>query len=452
MKKLKPFQAEGARWLSTKRFALLADEMGLGKSAQTIAACDIIFASRILIVCPAIARPMWVKEFRKFSDYPRRFHVPLTRKDIPRPGGSVVLSYDLATYLWKEKLWRGQDFDVAIFDEGHFLKEFKATRTQACLGVSGFARQAKRTWILTGTPMPNHAGELWPFLITGGRTTLKFDAFIRRFCTTAPGFSHKWAARVTGTQKGRLPELAELLSPLMLRRTVDEVLPDLPPLTFSERLVEPGPVSMPKELLDRVADELGFLEDHLGPENKLLTVEDMNLLEALAQSVATLRLYNGLQKVAPALERVTDRLKNKACKKIILFAVHREVINQLRLGLRPFGAVSLHGGTSPKKKQEHIDRFQNDPSCKVVICNIKTAGTAVTLTAANREMFVEYEWCPADNFQAAKRAHRIGTTKPVFAEFLSIAGSIDEKITTAVRRKTRDAQALFDSINDAKSR
>jgi SWI/SNF-related matrix-associated actin-dependent regulator 1 of chromatin subfamily A len=129
--------------------------------------------------------------------------------------------------------------------------------------------------------------------------------------------------------------------------------------------------------------------------------------------------------------------------KIVLFACHRMVIEGLREGLRKYGAVTLYGGTPPAKRQINIDKFQKDKRCRVFIANIQAAGTSVTLTAAAEAMFVECDWTPANNAQAAMRVHRIGQTRPVRIRYCSLANSTDEKVTDALRRKSRDELAIF---------
>ena len=60
--KLYPYQDFGRAWLWPKQYAILADDMGLGKSAQAITASRDF--DRILVVCPAIARENWAREFK----------------------------------------------------------------------------------------------------------------------------------------------------------------------------------------------------------------------------------------------------------------------------------------------------------------------------------------------------------------------------------------------------
>jgi len=94
------------------------------------------------------------------------------------------------------------------------------------------------------------------------------------------------------------------------------------------------------------------------------------------------------------------------------------------------------GGTTEKDRVKAIDDFQTDPNVRLIAAQLTAASTAVTLTAASDVLFLEQSWTPAVNAQAAKRAHRIGQTRPVHVRTLVIANSIDEAVAETLARKT----------------
>lgn len=451
-----PYQVEGAKWLSTRRTAILADEMGLGKSCQAITAADLAQAKNVLVLCPASARVNWVREFEKFSNYPpenspRSFTVLFDRKTEILPGNSAVASYDIAAAC-PEKFSR--PWDLMILDEVHFLKSAEAKRTHAVLGKEGIVRHAARIWAITGTPAPNNASELWPLLFTFGVTTLSFEKWVERFCNS---YSYQGRRQISGTKMSRVGEVKALLKPHMLRRMKDEVMKELPPIFFQQMFVEPGiveieleasfthwiyPEDRKQELFDKLKKEEELVEATIGHAG--LGREGMMALEALATSVSTLRRYIGLQKVPPVAEMIADELERNAYEKVVIFAIHRDVIEGLRTRLAKFGAVTLYGGTEPDKRHRNIQRFQTNPKCRVFIGNITAAGTAITLTAAHNVVFVEQDWVPGNNAQAAMRCHRIGQKKPVTVRFVGVADSIDEHIAETLRRKVKELTALID--------
>lgn len=445
--KLFPFQEAGASWLASKRFALLADEMGLGKSAQAITACDAIGAGDILVICPAVARVNWEREFKKFSTVDRPLYLAMGGVNGPPPQtGSIICSYEMAIKYNEVGLFH-RGFDVLILDEAHYLKSAKSERSVKVLGKEGICRHAKRTWALTGTPMPNHPAELWPLMRVFGATKLTFEAFIEKYCEVSfprggGGPSRKFRT-IRGARPGSLRELRTSLDTMMLRRKKATVLPELPPAFITEHLVERGDVAIDVITKSKIEEEMKVVQAQLQPCAGNATQKDIfAVLEGLAQSVSTLRRYLGLQKVQAAIDLVNQEIPDYY-DKVVLFTSHREVSERLVAGLRSYRPAVITGDTLPLKRQEQVDKFQNQKACKVFIGNIQAAGTAITLTAAHHVIFVEQEWVPASNEQALARCHRISQTEVVNARVLTVINSIDEMINAALRRKNKDIQALL---------
>lgn len=426
--------------------ALLADEMGLGKSAQAITAADQVGARSVVVLCPAVARVNWLREFDKFSPFSRPGAVIKTRHDKPVAGGVTACSYDLAIRPDVLRELKAVAPDVLVCDESHYLKSHDAQRTKAVLGKDGLVHTAERLWCLSGTPAPNDPSEIWLLLYVMGVYKHSRDAFIKRFCT---GYFDGCDFKVTGGKN--YGQLRDLLGQIMLRRKKEQVMLELPPIRFTDVVVEPGEVD----------EEVWFPEFRISPSSrrdlaeqdqaaqamlklKRRSGEDLfKLLEGMAGSMPTLRRWTGLSKVGPAVEIIKNDLAN-GVDKIVVFAIHRDVIMALSEALRPYGAVHLYGGTPPAKRQRNIDKFQRNPKCRIFIGQVAAAGTAITLTAASDVLFVEADWVPSNNAQAAMRVHRIGQSNPVLVRFLGAAGSIDEQVQKVLRRKTETLAKLFD--------
>ena len=435
-----PYQLQGSKWLAGQRFALLADEMGLGKSVQSIRAAESIGAKEILVICRAVGVSNWQREFGIWWSG-------------PKPNLTVT------SYESLHKVPVEAKFDVLIVDESHYVKEPNAKRTQAVLGKTGVVHRAKRTWLLTGTPTPNHAGELWTTLFTAGASRLSYDDFVARFCNTrTTGFG----LQITGTNSSRTSELRKIASPLTLRRTKEQVLKELPPIFYQDVIVQPGPVELmmaqsfvkytlhedgPEMLAKALEDELGVLNGIIGKgKDATLSWEAVKALESAAKSIMTLRRYTGLQKIQPVVDLISDELNNNAYSKIVLFAVHRDTVEVLRIKLKKFNANVIYGGSKPRRIEQRVKLFQENPKYRVLIGNIQSAGTTLTLTAANQVMFVEQSFVPGDMDQAAMRCHRIGQDKPVTVRFVGLADSIDQYIAAIVRRKTQEIRELMEGL------
>lgn len=452
-----PYQEVGAAFLSAKEQALLADEMGLGKSAQVIVGCDLVGAFDILIVCPAAVRINWDREFHRFSPMDRPSTIIETGKDKPAKGVNIV-SYDLLAS--NEKLrntLKGMKWDVLVLDEAHYLKERSAKRTKAAYGHAkypGLMHSAKRTWRLSGTPMPNNASELYTHLKSAGIEKRNYWDFVYDFCS---GFESDYGYKITGVKNTE--RLKGLLGQFMLRRKKDEVMTELPPIVFGNVTVERSEVELDPWFYEnwKPIGVPAFLEEMKMMDQSLKTglaaikkghhhnnEDSLRLLESFSKSTSTLRRYIGLAKLPRVHEILLEELESGAVEKLVIFAIHQQVIEQTREKFRKFGAVTLYGGTPTAKRQLHIDKFQNDPKCRVFIGNIQAAGTGITLTRAHEVAFIEADWVPANNAQAAMRCHRVGQTKPVRVRFFTCAGSVDEDVMRVIVHKTREIAKIVD--------
>lgn len=452
-----PYQEEGAQWLSTMQHALLADEMGLGKSAQAILASDIIAAQQILVVCPAALRVNWDREFRKFSPVNRPSTIIQSSREAPGEGLNII-SYDLLSSneklrtTLKSRLW-----DVLILDEAHYLKERAAKRTKSCYGHNkhpGLVHAAKRVWRLTGTPMPNNASELYTHLRSAGVVNKPYWDFVFEFCK---GFQSDYGYKITGVQN--VERLKDLLGQIMLRRKKDDVLKQLPPIHFQNVTVERSEVDIETFFYDnyreigipKFLEELKDMDTNLKNSLKMLKngykhvdEDSVRMLEGMAKSTATLRRYIGLAKSKRIFDIIEEELTTGAIDKIVLFAVHKQVIEEARVRFRKFNAVTLYGGTPENKRQHYIDEFQNNPKYRVFVGQVQAAGVGITLTAAHEVAFLEADWVPANNSQASMRCHRIGQAKPVRVRFFTLAGSVDEEVMRVITHKTREITKIFD--------
>lgn len=439
---LYPYQHQGAAFLSQKENGYLGDDMGLGKCAQAISACDFAGAKRILVIGPASARTNWLREFQKFQTIDRPLQVIFSATDSINSTGVSICSYDLIVRKEVQAELFSSNYDVIILDEVHFLKNRKARRTQAVLGqccsrIGGLIENAKQVYALSGTPAPNGPDELWTVihalfpkaLIHNGKV-LDYWSFLRRFCRYYQG---PYGIKITGGRN--ISELRARLRPYLLRRTKSQVLRELPELRISSITLDPK--TLIKELSDIEASMQG---DRI--REVLENADEKDGLAKIAYHVAQLRRLTGLSKVQPVVDLVKNELKS-GLEKVVLFAYHRDVIDQLMLELHEAGVVALHGGVSPKQRQHSIDSFQQDRNTRIFIGQITAAGTAINLTAASNLIFVEPSWVPAENLQAAMRVHRIGQKRGVLIRFVLLANSLDERITDTLRRKTAVLNELF---------
>lgn len=456
--KLHPYQIAGAQWLSKRSHAILGDKMGLGKTAQAITAADLVGASKILIVCRAVARRNWRHEFRIFSTRNRR--VLVVEADTQKLGSAentvVICSYE---GIDRTVAMLGDDcsFDLVVVDESHFVKSVKAKRSMLVFGPHGLIRKAKRLWCLTGTPTPNNASELWLPLFVFGATKLTLDKFIDEFCYTR---DYGYGKQVSGskTDPATVSKFQTLCAKVMLSRDLSDSKLNLPPVSFEDVVVEGGKVDFaahadfakfePADLMERIEDEYFILESILNGRH--MSDELLDMVKASASSITTLRRYVGLQKIEPTVTLLKGELESDSKLKIVIFAQHRSCISGLAQGLNEYNPVVVQGGSDPKATDEGIRDFQNRAGrARVFIGQTQAAGTSITLTAANEVVTVEKSWAPSDNAQAIARCVRIGQTRPVRVRNILLDDPIDVRMSDLIQKKTEEIFKLYSKENQS---
>lgn len=166
---------------------LLADEMGLGKSLQalTVAAIDfeLVLADRVLIVCPAGLKWNWQDEISKFTWFsscildgtPAERSKQLMEFRAKRTH-ILIVNYE-QVHVHLADLNR-MNFQIVIFDEAHYIKNWKSKRTKSCLALRG-----NRYMMLTGSPLLNQVNDLWTLLHLADKHRFpNYWLFVNRFC------------------------------------------------------------------------------------------------------------------------------------------------------------------------------------------------------------------------------------------------------------------------------
>jgi SNF2 family DNA or RNA helicase len=444
-------------FLKEKKVALLADEMGLGKSVQVIKALDYYnlknsvsgCVARVLVVCPAIVRRNWLNEFRTWSETGIEPSVLENRADFEKWDlRSAIVSYDGASHPQLQ----GRYFTHLVLDECHYLKSPTAVRTKAILGKEGICHKSSRIWALSGTPMPNHAGELWTTLYTFGRTKMSYGSFVSKFCITDGGKNKFTRGRpiILGSNPKTRGELQKLLQPIFLRRKASDEL-KLPPIRFGDVYVK-KPNTLPPDLLSEL-DVAKLKEEKLFMQRLVRSAEfkdeekAVQLLPTLAQSVATLRRYTGLMKVESLCELVTEEFENQVYGKIVIFAVHRAVVEGIRKRLIMLDPVIITGESHPAARDWALERFavnRGPNRSDILIANVKAAGIGVNMTHCNQVLFAEQDWTPSVNEQALKRCHRLGQQQSVFVRRAILDDSLDARIVKVLWKKTNEIQLTLD--------
>lgn len=446
-----PHQKDGVDFLAARRTAYLNWEPRVGKTATAIRAADKSQCRRILVLCPAVAKENWRRDFTRWQNITRPVSVihGLTGT-IPKgelDQHVVIVNYDLISR--KDSLIRGallrSKFDLLILDECHYLKGL-TLRTRAVFGkkfdgAGALMECCNRVWCLSGTPAPNHYGELYPVLRalhpdavkTAGGHVMNRAHFEDTFCQVR--VHPRFGRSIAGSKNGQ--DLKARLDGWMDHKKRKDVVATLPPVVMDTVVLSPHDLPGPFLTSLRQADNaVGQL---------LGDAQDDELLSRLsAAHIEQQRVVAGLCKAQLICPQVDEALSD-APGKVVMFGVHRDVLLALVTALRKYNPAVVHGGTSPGQRQDAIDRFERDTSCRVFIGQVTAAGTAISLAAADDVYIVEPSWTPAENVQAISRVVNLAKTRGVTVRFVTLVGSIDERITRVLAQKTADLAVVFDS-------
>jgi SWI/SNF-related matrix-associated actin-dependent regulator 1 of chromatin subfamily A len=398
-----PFQAnEAVPFLVKRPRAYLALDCGLGKTVVATVAAREVGAQRTLVIAPASALANWEHDWLVWRG----------------SGELVAESYDML--IRHPTRFDGGGWDVVILDEAHYVKNPRAQRTKAALRI---AREGKQAWLLSATPAPNHAGELyapikalWPGVLRQLGITNSMQ-WMNRFTHWGPGFQGR-GIKVWGSRNG--DQLKPFLDRLMLVRKLEDVKADVPPLRVDV-------FRFPHD--ERFARAIG----EMGASALL---RGMEAEECDGGSVSRLRRYLGEYKAPHIADLLAEELEVGAYKKIVVLAYHLSVIDILRRRLERFGVVTLTGADSRSRRKAAEDDFRRGMP-RVFIGQQSAAGVALNLQVASEIVLVEPSWVPDDNWQAIKRVHRIVSKHPCRARLFSVKGTLDDAIITTAARKTR---------------
>ena len=493
-KEFLPFQRAGIAYaVATNRSTpdtLIADPPGLGKTIQAIGVANLTKPRSILIVCPASLKKNWLKEFRAWDVYGMSAGIvtTVTQDKIGRdgqvvrkanakghmikvketvdvwPNTDVVIInpelFDRHNYLIKEGVW-----DLMIVDEAHAYINIKAKRSKHIWG-GGRGRErvkpimAKRRLFLTGTPMTKSPIDLWQFVRAMDPKGLgrNWETFVYRYCAA---FEDDFGIDTSGASNHEELSL-KLRDSFMVRRRKTEVLPELPP---KRREI----VLLPDDgLLNKVEREMSQARSLLADYEQMMGIEDpvavINAFSKLMpdtfegetyESVASKLTDNvkvsfeefsayrralAIAKVPLVIEHVNRLVQ--ADEKVVLFCYHKEVADQFKRAWNNYAFVT--GATPSHKRQDEVDRFQEDEDCMVFIGNIAAAGTGFTLTASSIVVFAELSWLPSELWQAEDRIWRIGQDNACLIQHLIIDGSLDARMVDVLLQRVADMDRILE--------
>lgn len=433
-------------------------EMGTGKTTAAIGWLRLKYRQegrvlKTLILSPVATLPNWKREFERNS--PESVSTTVTvcygpgAKRIPliASGQIIVTNPEALTMPTVLAALKAAKFEAIVIDEAHRFKSPDSKRFKALLG---FSDAAKYRMILTGTLILNSYMDVWApwrFLDKGRTFGTNFYSHFRRkyFIDVNAGMPPGSYFPDWQPIKGLEKILSQLLSEKASRKTKEECL-TLPPRIFQripvalskeqERLY----LSMEQELIATVGDAA------CAATNALVKVTRM--LQILSGYIALEEQGEVGIKDCPRLEALEELLEDLTPQsKVVVWATFKRNYKDLRalcdkMGL---GYAELTGDT--KDRQAEIDRFVNDPKCRVFLSNPQAGGTGVDglQHVARYAIYYTRSYSLGDRKQSLDRIHRGGSEvhDKVTVYDLVAENTLDEDVLDALDKKEEFAEDVL---------
>lgn len=437
---LRPYQKNGVEWLwflyQNELSGLLCDDMGVGKTHQAMGLMDAVShyqqkqgkKSRFLVVCPTSLIYHWQDKLERFlPNFSVKAYVGFGRS--LDDGEHDVL---LTTYgIWRNecKKFNKYFFDAAFFDELQIAKNHVSQIHGALLQARAMLKVG-----LTGTPIENHLRELKAL----------FDIVLPGYMPEDSDFREFFMRPI---ERGDNPKRKELLSrfvrPFVLRRRKCDVLPDLPEKTEELAFATLAPEQ--KSLYRSVSQaEIQPLIRQLKEEGAPIPyMHIFAVLAALKQicnhpasylkDVANYASYDS-GKWDAFVELIEEAMESE--QKVVVFSQFLAMLDIIELFLKAsgIGYAQIRGQT--KNRGDEVQRFHNDPNCKVFLGSLQAAGLGIDLTPASIVIHYDRWWNAARENQATDRVHRIGQVRGVQVFKLLTKNTIEERIDQLISKKS----------------
>jgi len=133
----------------------------------------------------------------------------------------------------------------------------------------------------------------------------------------------------------------------------------------------------------------------------------------------------------------TCELINKSLdmdKKVIVFTNFTMTLDVLHEKYKK-NSVILDGRMTKEKREESINKFQNDPKIRIFISNIIAGGVGITLTAAEVVIMNDLSFVPSHHSQAEDRSYRHGQKNNVIVYYPIFENTIEINIYNILQKK-----------------
>lgn len=440
-----PYQKVGSAFLWKIGSGLLGDSPGTGKTLQVMALAEKAGAEKILVFCPAVLKHQWKNEIEKFVPHRKAIVIEGTKTE------RVALWREEADYYIANYELLLRDFDNMNSREWDYIFADEATKIcnpQAKQSKAIKKLRAKKRVAMSGTPISNRAEDCWNLIdFTNPGAFGNYWAFLGRYCVKNR-FNAIFAYQ-------NMDELRDKLKRYMIRRTKEEVLPELPakittdvPFVLSEEEAKLQKKIKMEILHEIEASDINKLET---PMTLQYTIVKFGRLRQLADSLELLGDNKTSTKLEVLRELLQENVQNGV--KVIIFSEFAKMCDILDRELQEYKPIKITGSVPNEERQPLLDRFNADPECK--ICIMSSAGVwGLNITAASIVVNYDLPFSLSKLEQRIGRAHRYGQKNKVQVFNLLGKGTADMAIKKIIHAKAELAgQILGDTpvtMNDIK--
>ncbi|MFB6346196.1 MAG: SNF2-related protein [bacterium] len=441
---LRTYQREGLAWLvflnEAELGALLADDMGLGKTIQVLALLQEIHNRDgsypySLVVAPRSVLQNWKREINRFVPGVTVYmhHGTNREKDPAHWTDPDLILTTYGTLLRDIEQIEGEEFDLAVLDESHRIRNPNTKRAKACRALDASHRVC-----LTGTPVQNTTMDLWS----------QFQFLNPGFLGTKTGFKRALARPIEESRDdGATDRLQSLIQPFLLRRSKQEVEPDLPELsettvdcklTGKHRSAYDETFNQYRRMLDESIEQSGL------DDSRFLILEGLTRLRQICCDPSLVDGYSGITsaKVSMFEQKAREAIEND--HRVLVFSQFVEFLKILKQTAEESGWDYEYLDGQTRNRMEIVDRFQANEDIPLFFISLKAGGEGLNLTGANYVFLMDPWWNPAAEQQAADRTHRIGQDSRVFVYRFLSPDTVEDKIQDLKDRKKRVETDLLD--------
>ncbi|CAL8309519.1 unnamed protein product [Lota lota] len=449
---LRSYQLDGVQWLTqclqNQEGCILGDEMGLGKTCQTISLLVYMkgclgVKGPFLILSPLSVLENWRTELESFApsltvlcykgDKEKRAEL---KKDTEHTPFNILLTtYEIClkdfSFL---KSWK---WKVLVVDEAHRLKNQDSLLHQILSEFSVGFRV-----LLTGTPIQNNLQEVYS-LISFIQPSLFSADQAKDFVQYYTNLQNRPALAA---------ELQSVLEPFLLRRVKAEVAADLP--RKMELLVYHGMSALQKKYYKAIlTKDLDAFGNEQGNKTRL-----MNILMQLRKCVDHPYLFDGVEPEPFIMGEHLIEASGKMClldsllsflhkgsHRVLLFSQMTRMLDILQdyMEYRGYSYERLDGSVRGEERNLAIKNFSSK-DVFVFLLSTKAGGVGMNLTAADTVVFMDSDFNPQNDLQAAARCHRIGQTRPVKVIRLLGRDSVEEMVYSRATSKLDLTKAVIE--------